>query len=350
MMMVDDEEPAPTIVASAVSSRPDWSFVQSAACDHRPPSMGGNLLGEGGGSVGVYKLVSPVTHDAYGVKVVRRDQPADAMRNFVREVEIFNKLRHPGICRLCTMVADTRFFLLVIELCEAGDLFGVVVKSQTGLAEEDARSYFVQIISAVDYCHSHGVYHRDMKLENVLITEGGRTTKITDFGFAKDTGLHSMPKTRDIGTRAYMPPEMLDTQADGTSYDGAAVDIWSLGVMLYVMVAVRYPFGDNKSRELIENIRNVRYSFPERSEGAICNRHLRELLAAMLVADPRDRITIADIRRMQWLAEGGGLDGGMELDELPTLVLDPSLLPPLLVEPQASNDSEFDYDEGHEQF
>ena len=93
----------------------------------------------------------------------------------------------------------------------------------------------LQIISAVGYCHSKGVFHRDLKLENVLIVKDGGKIKIADFGMAKDCGPNSAPRTRQVGTVAYMSPEVADASRSD-AYDGSAVDVWSMGVMLYVMV------------------------------------------------------------------------------------------------------------------
>ena len=173
----------------------DWSFIKSSSCKQD------NLLGEGGGSQGVYRLVSPFTKERFAVKVVPRALVAgsDAKHHFEREVAILNSLRHPGICRLVHTTSDSVNHLLVIELCDGGDFFSVV--SQGALAEEVALGYFCQIVSAVGYCHSKEVYHRDLKLENVLVHEG--RLKIADFGMAKNCSVRSPnPITGKIGTIA----------------------------------------------------------------------------------------------------------------------------------------------------
>lgn len=165
---------------------------------------------------------------------------AKAKHSFEKEVQIFYKLRHPGICRLRTVVTDDRYHMLVIELCEKGELFSEVAKG--ALSEPVARDYFVQVIDAVDYCHSQNVYHRDLKLENVLVKdELTKRIKVADFGMAKDCSVNSACHTTGVGTVSYMAPEMAAAETAG--YDGAAVDVWSMGVMLYVMVVCSYPFG-----------------------------------------------------------------------------------------------------------
>lgn len=212
------------------------SFIRQQDCTPN------NKLGDGAGSVGVYKLVSPVNGEAFAVKVVQRHRSNElqAKHSFEKEVQIFYKLRHPGICRLCTVISDDSYHMLVIELCDQGELFSEVARG--GLSEPVARNYFVQIIDAVDYCHSQKVYHRDLKLENVLIKdETTKRIKVADFGMAKDCNVHSACRSKFMGTVSYMAPEM--ATPDVVQYDGAAVDVWSMGVMLYIMVVVNYPFG-----------------------------------------------------------------------------------------------------------
>lgn len=209
------------------------------------------MLGDGAGCKGVYKLVSPVTGEAFAVKLVARyrSSEAAAKHSFEKEVSIFYKVRHPGICRLRTVVTDEQYHMLVFELCEKGELFSEVARG--ALSEPVARDYFVQIIDAVDYCHSKRIYHRDLKLENVLLKdEATKRVKIGDFGMARDCcSINSMPKTKGMGTVSYMAPEVAAPDALAP-YDGAAADVWSIGVMLYVMVVCNYPFGhDGKSSE-----------------------------------------------------------------------------------------------------
>ena len=255
---------APPPVAGRMEPEPqagggeDWSFVRSADCSHS------NLLGEGAGCKGVYRLTSPATGEAFAVKLVERQLHfmADAKHNFEREVAVFNRLRHPGVCRLRTVISEPEYHLLVVELCEGNELFDRVAAG--ALSEDVARDFFIQILSAVDYCHSQNVYHRDLKLENVLLKDTtSNTIKISDFGMAKDTNVSSMPKTKRIGTIAYMAPEV----ADATSgYSGAPVDVWSMGVMLYVMVYCNYPFGHDgdggdPTRTVLQRIRGGTFQF-----------------------------------------------------------------------------------------
>eukprot|EP01052_Picozoa_sp_SAG31_P030484 SAG31_NODE_3130_length_4643_cov_264.060079_5_plen_121_part_00 len=114
-----------------------------------------------------------------------------------------------------------------------------------------------------------------------MLVRADGTIKLADFGMAKDTSGLSIPKTKQVGTIAYMPPEVADTTGDG--YDGSAADVWSLGVMLYVMAVCDYPFGHNgeggdSTRTVLENIRRAQFAFP--ADGALSS-DLRELICGV---------------------------------------------------------------------
>lgn len=207
----------------------DWSFVRSSECSDA------NLLGEGAGCLGVYGLMSPTTRESFAVKLVDRHKVDHA--KFRRELDISRGLQHPGICRLRHFTSDENYYMLVLERCDQ-ELFEPVAAAG-GLPEPKACEYFGQIIDAVDYLHSQRVYHRDLKLENVLLTDKG-AVKISDFGMSRQCSIDSQPLTRNTGTLSYMAPEML--KAVDTPYDGAAIDVWSCGVLLYVMVCCEYPY------------------------------------------------------------------------------------------------------------
>lgn len=289
----------------------DWSFVMSSACNHA------NLLGEGAGCKGVYRLTSPVTGEAFAVKLVERQLHfnVESKHSFEREVAVFNRLRHPGVCRLRTVISEPEYHMLVVELCEGNELFDKVAAG--ALDEVTCRGYFTQIISAVDYCHSQKVYHRDMKLENVLLKDTvSNTIKVSDFGMAKDTNVSSMPKTKRIGTIAYMAPEVADADS---GYNGAAVDVWSMGVMLYVMVFCNYPFGHDgdggdHTRTVLQRIRSGTFAFSRHIQ---ISDDLKDMIKGMLTVDPTERITIAEIRSHPWI--GGAMDD-VAVEDLPAVI------------------------------
>ena len=176
------------------------------------------------------------------------------------------------------------------------------------VTEERARVFFVQMLSALEYCHASQIFHRDLKLENVVFAsppEG--ELKITDFGVSKDAGINSMPKT-NVGTIAYMAPEVTNVgrHDQAPTYDGAA-DLWSLGVMLFVMTTQRYPFGFDGARAhggesaavVYRRIRAGTFEVPETASA-----ELSELLHGLLTTDPAARWSFERINACGWVGEG----------------------------------------------
>eukprot|EP01052_Picozoa_sp_SAG31_P021307 SAG31_NODE_1641_length_7664_cov_3.789954_4_plen_253_part_00 len=156
-----------------------------------------------------------------------------------REVE--NSWRvsgHPSIVTLGDVLFDAsrEFLLLVMELGDGRDLFEHVA-ARGRIEEAEAAAMFKQVAEGVRWVHSLGVCHRDLKLENILLSSDGRTVKIADFGMSKDFH-QSLAQTRQhIGTLAYLAPELFDDLAGGPpAYSPEPIDVWAMGVMLFVMV------------------------------------------------------------------------------------------------------------------
>lgn len=262
-----------------------------------------------GTSARVYAVRHPVTKEAVAVKRMDRcpmSQDPTKLHSFQKEVEIFSKLRHPNIIRLLAVQHEPDSHLLVMELAES-ELKGEL--EQGPLPESEACGYFSQIAAAVDYCHRQSVCHRDLKLENVMLMEDNETVKVTDFGMGKDWQTHSGPKTQQVGSFAYMAPEVVD--GDGEEYDGAPVDVWSMGVMLYVMTVCNYPFGglsENESlrfKEMDDIRRNILQAnaridatgfFPDSMSAS-----LQDLIRGMLQPDVKRRLTTQQILQHAWL-------------------------------------------------
>ena len=219
-----------------------WGGRQYRITDSRP-------LGIGAGS-SVFEALDKASDGPVAVKVIDRleiDDEPSRVEMLEREMNIWSKLKHPNIINLLQVIFEDDFVLLVIEYAGGGSLYRSVAEAP--FSEQRARILFQQMLEAVAYCNQSGIFHRDLKLENVVFSvEGGDMLKLTDFGTSKDGTTHSMPKTK-IGTIAYMAPEVVDVSRVGAahSYDGAA-DVWSLGVILFVMCCQRYPFGFDGSR------------------------------------------------------------------------------------------------------
>lgn len=149
------------------------------------------------------------------------------------------------------------------------------VKKKNQLSEDEARLIFKNIVESVAYCHSNLITHRDLKLENVLLTTNNHT-KLIDFGFSTCVS-HKKKIKLFCGTPSYMAPEIVTRK----SYSGAAADVWALGVILYVLLTGIFPFKADNDRDLYRRISRGVFGIPDSisEEG-------RDLLLRMLVSDP----------------------------------------------------------------
>lgn len=252
----------------------------------------GRVLGEG--TFGQVRLaVHKVTHVHYAVKIINLNliQQSRMAEQLKREISILRRLQHVNVVNLVEVLRNKKFFFLVTELIDGGDLFDRLADKRI-LSEQEARLYFTQIGQALEYCHRAGVCHRDLKLENVLITREG-IVKLADFGFANifvDQEHEILLKTT-CGTPAYIAPEILKH----APYHGERVDVWSCGIILYYMVAGELPFDDDSNEEMFRSITDGRYTMPEHF-----SRELQDLIAKILVTDDSARIGLSAIMQHPW--------------------------------------------------
>ncbi|KAL1370237.1 hypothetical protein HN51_000526 [Arachis hypogaea] len=255
----------------------------------------GRLLGQG--TFGkVYYARSAITNQSVAIKMIDKDKVMKTGRaeQITREISVMRRARHPNIIQLFEVMATKTKIYFVIEIAKGGELFDKVSKGK--LKEDVAHKYFRQLINAVDYCHSRGVYHRDIKPENILLDENG-DLKISDFGLSalaeskRQDGLLHTP----CGTPAYVAPEVIKRKG----YDGAKADIWSCGIVLFVLLAGFLPFHDANLIEMYKKISKAELKFPTWFPPEVCR-----LLRKMLDPNPETRITIAKITENSWFKRG----------------------------------------------
>mmetsp|Transcript_7181 Transcript_7181/g.21901 ORF Transcript_7181/g.21901 Transcript_7181/m.21901 type:complete len:420 (+) Transcript_7181:486-1745(+) len=229
----------------------------------------------------------------------RRSLVAEDFENdFRREVRIMQYLRHNNIVKVHQVLMSTSNFYMVMELVSGGELYYEIVNNRR-LDVNRSRRYFQQLIDAMCYCHAMGVYHRDLKPENLLIDEND-CIKITDFGMSC---IHEIAEREDptsnracrtqCGTPKYMAPEVIMTASSG--YNGAKIDTWDCGLILYAMVAGFLPFNGNDDRQVFRQIVFGRIRYPEWFDDS-----LRDLLSHMLEKDPDARWSLEDVRQHEW--------------------------------------------------
>lgn len=265
--------------------------------DKKTKIIGNYRIGKvlGTGSYGYVRLgINMVTNEQFAIKTLK---DAQNKKGIQREISILKLLDHPNIVQLYDVIEDpkTGTYFLVLELASGGELFDYIV-ARGKLKEKEARKFFRQIISGVEYCHSNLVIHRDLKPENLLLDNDGNI-KINDFGFSNVMTPGERFSTF-CGSVSYVAPEIIKN----IKYIGPEIDIWSIGVILYTLVCGRLPWPETSDGSpAITNIIEGDYDkTPLMSLSSGC----QDLLAKILVPEPARRATMQDIRQHPWVNEG----------------------------------------------
>jgi serine/threonine protein kinase len=242
-------------------------------------------------------------------KMVGGSARAEAVRD---EINILQSVSHPNIIKIHKNYETDSTIFLVLELVEGGELFDFIVKrGDQGLAEGSAREIFRQIVDAVAYLHNQGISHRDLKLrlrlfvivyffnfffvrpENILLGKqpvddsGPFVVKLSDFGLSRLVGQSNLMQTM-CGTPSYLAPEVLSQGSYGVS-----CDVWSMGVVLYILISGRHPF-DESSNGVLDRIKRADYSMDDRV-WQDASAEVMDCIRRCLVADPATRITAAQL-------------------------------------------------------
>lgn len=237
------------------------------------------------------------TGSSVAIKILDRDQVLKnkMVEQLKREISTMKLIKHPNVIQIFEVMASKKKIYIVLEFVDGGELFDRIA-TKGRLKEAEARSYFQQLINAVDYCHSRGVYHRDLKPENLLLDSYG-VLKVSDFGLSAlsqqlrgDGLLHTA-----CGTPNYVAPEVLKDKG----HDGTASDIWSCGVILFVLMAGYLPFDEQNLSTLYTKICKADFACPPWfSSGA------KNLINRILDPNPLTRMTIAEILKDEWFKIG----------------------------------------------
>ncbi|XP_053963990.1 uncharacterized protein LOC128866947 isoform X2 [Anastrepha ludens] len=254
----------------------------------------------GKGNFAVVKLASNiVTKSKVAIKIIDKTcLNREYLTKTFREISILKSLRHPHITRLYEVMQSETMIYLVTEYASNGEIFDHLAENGP-MKELEAARVFTQLVSAVQYCHSMGVVHRDLKAENVLLDKD-MNIKLADFGFSNRYE-EGNPLTTWCGSPPYAAPEVFQ----GLEYDGPKADIWSLGVVLYALVCGALPFNGDTLLELKGRVVTGKFRIPY-----FMSRDCEHLLRNMLVVEPDRRYTLKQIIKHRWLS-----DWAAELDD-----------------------------------
>ncbi|KAA8515093.1 hypothetical protein F0562_018120 [Nyssa sinensis] len=255
----------------------------------------GRLLGQGTFAK-VYHARNLKTGQSVAVKMIDKEKilKVGLIDQIKREISVMRLVRHPNVVELYEVMASKSKIYFAMEYVRGGELFNKVAKGK--LKEDAARKYFQQLIAAIDFCHSRGVYHRDLKPENLLLDEHGNL-KVSDFGLSAlfESKRHDGLLHTTCGTPAYVAPEVINKKG----YDGEKADIWSCGVVLFVLLAGFLPFHDPNLMEMYRKISRGEFKCPQWFPPEV-----RKLLARILDPNPHTRITVAKLMENSWFKKG----------------------------------------------
>lgn len=269
----------------------------------------GEELGRGAFSV-VKKGKHKKTGEPVAIKVIEKKfvEKQDLML-LAREIDIMKKVDHPNVLRLFEVFETDETISLVMELVTAGELFYKIVE-KGNYSEKDAADIVRQILKGVEYLHGQGICHRDLKPENLLCSGEEQGYKpfrviIADFGLSKAFNNGEVLET-SCGTPDYVAPEVIT--AEGT-YD-SSVDMWSIGVITYVLLCGFSPFLSSTQHGLFDKIVRVEYDFPD-PEWTNISESAKSFIRGLLIKDGSKRMTATQCLNHPWLNGDSGSTGAL---------------------------------------
>eukprot|EP01039_Chlorochromonas_danica_P001280 gene1280-1398_t len=254
----------------------------------------GDVLGEGGYSI-VKLGISNVDKKKVAVKIVAKNGLSRADEESLREeVKILSALTHPNIVRAYDFFEEEKSFYVILEYLDGGELFDRIVK-KTFYNEKEARDLVVILLRALKYLHDRNIVHRDLKPENLLMTskDDDANVKLADFGFAAECTECNL--TVQCGTPGYIAPEIIS----GKPY-GKPVDMWSFGVIFYILLGGYPPFQDDNEHALMRKITRGEYQFHKDYWGSVSD-EAKDLIRGLLTVDMNQRLTIDQALSHSWV-------------------------------------------------
>ena len=253
------------------------------------------IIGEGGFGK-VYEVQNKVSSQSYACKKVSKANVID-LEKFKNEISIMSKADHPNIVKLYEIYESNRSLYLIMELCRGGELFKRITHralKKNMYTEKDAAEIIQQIVSGVEYCHNNGICHRDLKPENILYLndddEKNNPLKIIDFGLSKHFKISKLSSR--VGSVHYISPEVLSH-----SYTEKC-DVWSCGVLLYLLLSGRLPFNGQEESEIFAKIKSINYKMDDDLWKNISG-EAKDLIRHMLIKE-EDRYSAKEVLAHPW--------------------------------------------------
>lgn len=301
-----DESLASTAASTTISITGKLRNIEDKyEIDHR-------ILGTGH-TGSVRECIHRMTGQRYAVKSIRKVDRSFKPNGVEREIKLLKQMKHPSIIQLVDVYEDHVYIHLVTDLCKGGELFDKIVEKVSNsntsngddtddppcFSEREAARTIHQILTAVSYIHKRGIVHRDLKPENILFESQNNevsSIKLIDFGLARRhlSSRGEAPMSTIVGTPYYIAPEVLDHNYD------KACDLWSIGVITYILLCGYPPFNGRTADEVHYNVQRGKYRFPSEDWSNVST-EARRFIRRFLQRDPRKRMTVEQALNHPWM-------------------------------------------------
>ena len=240
-------------------------------------------MGHGGFGV-VYKAKNRNTHKTVAIKAIQGHK-VDDLGGFIREYQLLSSLDHPNVINIFEIWEWEKMLFLVTDFCRGGDLFTYVL-NRDNLGENDVKLMMRQSMYTLNYLHSKGICHRDIKLENIMLVNPNDLShiKLIDFGLSKEVQKHANIKSLCSGSPFYIAPEVLAGQVN------LSCDVWSMAVCMYISLSGKLPFQGKTKEEVFMSILNKELDIYNDPDFALVSMNAKDLLSKMLIRNPAKRI------------------------------------------------------------
>ncbi|TNV79747.1 hypothetical protein FGO68_gene8048 [Halteria grandinella] len=249
------------------------------------------------------------------IKVINKSRVQDQLHSILEEVRILTKLDHPNIVKYYETYDDVRYMYLVMENCPGGELFQKITSQKDqSFNESEAASIMRKLFKAINHCHASGVVHRDIKPENIMYGVDGEI-KLIDFGLSRSVNIKHSQLNTVAGTPYYMAPEVFEGEYN------QQCDVWSLGVIMYVLLSGYLPFqGDTRQKILSKIMKGaMHFNHPEFIKVSKEGKHL---ITQLLKVDPNERLTSLQALQHEWFQKFSEVKKGSGFDKLDPSILD----------------------------